>query len=87
MDFSPLLSTGELIQSISVVDQFEWDENTEDWIVSTDLTLGTAATDGTYAQVRISGGVDQKTYKISFLLVTDAGNELEGDGILTLVDQ
>lgn len=86
MDFSNLLATGETISSVDSVTQLEWDANTEDYIATTDLTLGAPSTNGTIGQVRISGGNDGETYKITFLVTTDATNTLEGEGILTVVD-
>jgi hypothetical protein len=86
MDFSNLLNTGETISTVDSVTQLEWDADTSSYVPTTDLTLGSPATNGTIAQVRISDGVDQKTYKVTFLVTTTDSNILESEGVLAVVD-
>ena len=87
MEFSKLLGTGEAISSVNSVSQLIYDKATKSYIATTDLSLGAPSFSGSLAQVRISGGVDKKYYKITFLAGTDQSNILEGDGILAVVDK
>lgn len=76
MDFSALLAKGETLSSVSSV-------------VSTPagLTLsGAASVSGVFAQQRITGGTSGIEYIVTFVVLTSAGNTLEGEGILQVKD-
>ena len=76
MDFSALLASDETISSVTSV--------TDD--SSDDLTLGSPTYSNTTASVRISGGTSGKTWKVTFVVATSAGNTLEGEGLLSVRD-
>ena len=88
MDFVNLLIGAEAISSVNSVGQEKWDEATEAWVASTDLTFSVPAISGALVQVHISGVVDDTEYKITILVTTDAAtpNIHEGEGILVGID-
>lgn len=72
MDFAPNLDEGETVSSIiSVI------------ATPPGLTLsGPAGTNGTKATQRILGGTNNALYKVTFTVLTSAGNTLESEGNL-----
>lgn len=79
MDFAANCAVGETISSVT---SFAADTPTG----ATALTVGGASCSGTTASARISGGTDGKQYKVTVLVLTSAGNTLEGEGILQVRD-
>ena len=78
IDFTNLLPTGDTLASVTSV--------TATPSGTGHLTLGTAAISGTEVQFTIAGG-EERTYRIEALVVTAAGNIIEGDGRLLVADQ
>ena len=76
MDFSANLSTSETITSVSSV-----------MSDTAGLTIGVPVASGKKAQVRISGGTADVRYKLTFIVVTSAGNTLENDGVLQVTNK
>jgi hypothetical protein len=87
MDFSPRLATGETLSGAPTMIEETVDQTDGSLTVSTDLTMGTPTISGQVAQVRISGGVDQTLYKVTFqdALTTNA-NKVEAEGLLMVAD-
>ena len=81
-DFTNLLVAGAALVS-SPVPTMKQELNGQSTI---DLTFGTLVVSSPKAQVRISGGTDGNTYKVSCVADDDAGNTLEVDGNLKLAD-
>ena len=74
MDFSALLGEGETIASVTSV-TFSGPDAA--------LTLvGLPTFSGSFVSQRIKDGTAGVRYNVTFLVVTSAGNVLEGDGIL-----
>ena len=86
MDMSPRMATGEVITSVTSVTEKTVDPDTGARTVSSDLTFGTATFSGQLAQVRISVGLPNVLYEVTFIVETDAGNTLEGEGYLCVED-
>lgn len=73
MDFSANLASGETISSVtSVVADV------------TGLTIGAPVAGSRSVQVRISAGTVDIMYKVTFVVVTSAGNTLEAEGNLRI---
>jgi hypothetical protein len=76
MDFSALLARGETLASV-----------TSAVATPAGLTLsGPATVSGVLAQQRILGGTTNVEYKVTFVVLTSAGNILEGEGYLQVKD-
>lgn len=76
MDFSANLAAGESLASVVSVT-----------VDKAGLTITDPPTyGGTKAQQRISGGTAETRYKVTFVVTTSAGNTLEGEGILQVMD-
>lgn len=73
MDFSANLTTSETLASVTSV--------TAD---VSGLTIGTPVLGSRSAQVRISGGTADVVYKVTWIVVTSAGNTLEAEGYLRI---
>lgn len=82
MDFSPRLADAESLTGTPTMTQQEVDQQTGALSSTTDLTLGTPTVNAQVAQIRISGGVDGKLYKVTFLATTDLANTVEAEGFL-----
>ena len=76
--FSNLLASDEVISSVTSITQ----ENLGKVAGSSDLTLGTPTSSTDTAQIRLSDGTENETYKLTAIIVTDSSNILELDGIL-----
>jgi len=76
MEFAALLATGETLAGVTSV--------TDD--PTGTLTLTGETYSGSQASVRIAGGTDGVTYKITFVVTTSAGNTLEAEGLLKVED-
>ena len=76
MEFSPLLSSGETLSSVSSV--------TAD---STTITIGSGTISGTQVQFLVTGGTDGKGYRIEVIVVTSTSNTREADGMLDVRDE
>lgn len=50
------------------------------------LTVGSSAISGQKVQVRLSGGTDGTTYKVTIKITTSNSNTIEGDGELQVED-
>ncbi len=86
MDFSPRLATGEDLTGSPTVSERTVDQNTGDRTASTDLTIGSATVSGQVAQVRISVGLPDVLYELTFVATTDLGNTVEAEGLLMVRD-
>lgn len=88
MDFTNLLIGTELIASVDLIKQEQWNETTKAWETSTDLTFGTPAIVSPLVQVHISGQLDGVDYKVSIIVTTDSSpaNVHEGEGMLIGID-
>jgi hypothetical protein len=76
--FSNLLGSSETIQSIQSITQVNLG-NVES---SNDLTITNGIISGETVQVRLSGGTELESYKLTVLINTSDSNILELDGIL-----
>lgn len=74
MDFSALLARGETLSSVTSV--------AVDLTTVPALVVGAPSCSGVLAQFRISGGLQDRKYKITVYCVTSAGNTIEGEGYL-----
>ena len=74
MEFAALLAAGETISSVSSA--------VVDLVTSPILTVGAPAASGSQVTVRLSGGVTNNVYKLTVIVVTSAGNTLEGEGLV-----
>jgi hypothetical protein len=87
MDFSPRLATGETLSGAPTMIEETVDQTDGSLTVSTDLTMGTPTISGQVAQVRISGGVDQTLYKVTFTgAATTNANLVEAEGLLMVAN-
>ena len=87
-EFAALLGTGETLASVVGVTQQEVDTSTSPTTlkVTTDLTLGVPSFSGTLGQVRVSGCVAGKRYKLEMDVTTSAGNTLQNEGFIRCKD-
>jgi len=69
-EFSDELETGEAITGASAS------------VVPTGPTLASATYSGSVAQVKISGGTANTTYEVTMQITTDAGESIQGSGLL-----
>ena len=76
--FSNLLASGEEISSVTSVTQV----NLGYVDASSDLTLGNITSSTDTAQIRLSDGTEDESYKLTAIILTDSSNILELDGIL-----
>lgn len=74
MEFAANLASGETLTSVSSVTASP---------SGLDLSA-TPSVSGTKAQQRIASGTAGVQYKVTFVVVTSAGNTLEGEGYLTV---
>jgi hypothetical protein len=74
MDFSGLMAAGEFINGCALTPAHE--------VTTPALVVGTPVYAGQIAQARASAGKAGTTYKITFVVTTNAGNTLEGEGNL-----
>jgi hypothetical protein len=81
MDFANLMSTSEAISSITSVTA-----ELRGGGVS-DLTLSNQAISGQTVTFWIEDGTDGETHRITVIIVTDAGQTLEGDGLISVRDK
>ena len=81
MDFNRVLDTGEIIESISSVTSEKYGGSTSDLVISS-----TEIINSTGVSMFISSGTDGSRYRIEVLVSTNAGQTLEGDGILMVSD-
>lgn len=79
IDFTPLLSSGETVSSVT---SFTSDQPTG----AAALSISGIAASASLAQARIAGGTDKYAYKITAVVSTSLGNTLEGEGILQVKD-
>ncbi len=86
MDFSPRLASTELLTGTPAVTEQTVDQNDGSLTSSSDLTFGTATVSAQVAQVRISGGLADVLYKVTFLATTDLANTVEAEGFLLVQD-
>lgn len=86
MDFSPRLADLESLTGTPAVSEQTVDQDTGALTTTTDLTFGTATISGQVAQVRISGGLADILYKVTFLATTDFANTVEAEGFLLVQD-
>ena len=80
MDFTGRLASGVTIVSVTSVDF------TPDDVVDDDFDIGGAVPSGTRIQFRCSDGTAGTKYKITAVVVDSAGNTLEGEGYLFILD-
>jgi hypothetical protein len=80
--FTNLLASGETISTVTSVTQV----NLGKVAGSSDVTIGPPTKTTNIAQVRISGGTNYESYKLSALVTTSDSNILELDGILHVRD-
>lgn len=79
-NFENLLETGETITSVASVTQ----TNLGKVSGSGNLTLGSETFSDSSVQLRISGGTEWESYKVTVLVNTSLNNILELDGILRI---
>ena len=86
MSFSPKMEDGETITGVdSVAQVLVAEDGTES--ATTDLDLSSPATSSVQnAQQRIGAGLDNSTYKVTFIVTTSLSNTLEADGLLHVCD-
>lgn len=81
MDFSALLASDELIDSIYSIAAAAQDSSITD-----DLVISDEEIDGSSIIFWVSGGTANQRYKITIIVSVDSGQRLEGDGILYIKD-
>jgi hypothetical protein len=81
MDFSNLMSATEAISSITSITA-----ELRGGGVS-DLTISAGAISGQTITFWIEDGTDGETHRIEIIIVTDAGQTLEGDGLISVRDK
>jgi len=81
MSFATLLATDEGILSITSVTHTLRGGSVSDLTVYNEVVVG-----GT-VEFWVSGGTDGNTYRLEILIVTDAGQTLEGDGLISVKDK
>lgn len=86
MDFSPRLATAEILSGTPTVTERTVDQVTGVRTASSDLTIGTATVSAQVAQVRISVGLPDVLYELTWLATTDLGNTVEAEGLLMVRD-
>jgi len=86
MDFSPRLADAESLTGTPTVTEETVDQDDGSLSSSSDLTFGTATVSAQVAQVRISGGLADILYKVTFLANTDFANIVEAEGFLLVQD-
>ena len=88
MSFDNILGSAESIVSVDTPVQKIWNETTQAWDATTDLTFSAASFAARLLQVSVIGGTDGETYKVTMLATTDVGepNIIEGDGILVVLE-
>lgn len=69
-EFADELETGEAIDSATAS------------VLPSGPTLASATYSGTVAQVKISGGTAGQEYEVTMKITTDAGESIQGSGIL-----
>lgn len=82
MDFSNLLSTGELITSISSVTSELRGGGVSNLTVYNEVK----SSDSLSVQFWVSGGTNNSTYRIEITVVTSGGETIEGDGLISVRD-
>ena len=83
MDFSNLLSTSETISSISSVSHELRGGGVSDLTVYNEAK----GSDSTTVTFWVSGGTNNNTYRIEIVVVTNASQTIEGDGLLSVRDE
>ena len=86
MDFSPRLADAENLSGTPTITERTVDQNDGSKTASADLTIGAATVSGQVAQVRISGGLADTLYEVTFLATTDLANTVEAEGLLLVRD-
>lgn len=79
MDFTPLLSEGIVLASVVSVAQAH-DADADPLVINAPTFVGPHAT------TRVSGGESGNKYKLTFLVTDSAGNTLESEGYLQVVN-
>jgi len=83
MDFSALLSTSEIISSITSITSEKRGVGTSDLLID-----GTGiSSDGKSIEMFIGSGTDFQTYRIEVQIMTSDSNILQGDGLLKVSDK
>lgn len=82
MNYKNLMVTAEAIASVTSIVQQLVDPDDGSLSPTSDLTIGPGSFALQIAQARISAGIDGRKYKVTFLVVTDLLNTLEGEGFL-----
>jgi hypothetical protein len=81
MDFAALLSTSEVITTISSITSEEINGDTSDLIISGQNI------NGSKVEMFIESGTSGKTYRVEITVSTNGGQILQGDGILYVSDK
>ncbi len=81
MDFTALLSGAEVISSISSIG------STLRGGGSSDLTVYNEVKTDDSVVFWVSGGTNNSTYRIEIIVITDASQTIEGDGLLSVRDK
>lgn len=82
MDFSRLLSTGEVITALSSITSEEINGDPSDLTIS-----GQTVVNGNKVEMFIEGGTSGKTYRVEITVNTNGSQILQGDGILYVSDK
>lgn len=81
MDFNKVLEVGETIDSIVSISSEKYNGTVTDLSISSSGLIST-----TGVSMFVSSGTDGNRYRIEVLVATNAGQTLEGDGILVVSD-
>lgn len=81
IDFSALMSSSETISSISSITSARLGGDG-----TSDLTISDYSISGNTITFWIEGGTNRYRYKIEGRIITSAGQQLEVDGILRVID-
>ena len=81
MQFSALLSAGEVITTISSITSEQVNGD------SSDLTISGQNINGSKVEMFIEGGTSGKTYRVEVTVNTNGSQILQGDGILYVSDK
>lgn len=81
MDFSNLMASGETISSITLITSEDRDGGS-----TSDLVIGGEQIAGQTIEMWISGGTKFHVYRVEVNITTSAGQILQGDGLLEILD-
>lgn len=84
-DFAPDMATAETLSSVtSILAVNQGDVDGSDDVTITSVAISTVSTQ--IAQCVVSGGTSGERYKLTAVVVTSAGQTLEADGYLRVIN-